>query len=109
MARGRRFLGQVVLVLVVMVAAFVGARGWGSSAHGTRGPATTSTMWTGRIFYHDAVDFLAANGLTSGCGAGLFCPDHPATRGQVAVLLERLHDLLEARDAGPDALGRRGL
>ena len=33
------------------------------------------------------VEALAASGLTSGCGAGSFCPDSPLTRGQMSVFL----------------------
>jgi hypothetical protein len=35
---------------------------------------------------HDAVCTLAGNRLTSGCAPGLYCPDLPATREQVAYL-----------------------
>ena len=35
---------------------------------------------------HDAVCTLAGNQLTSGCAPGLYCPDLPATREQVAYL-----------------------
>jgi hypothetical protein len=33
------------------------------------------------------VEAIAAAGITSGCGAGMFCPDAPITRGQMAVFL----------------------
>lgn len=33
------------------------------------------------------VEAMAASGLTGGCGTGLFCPDTPVTRGQLAVFL----------------------
>jgi hypothetical protein len=35
---------------------------------------------------HDAVCTLAGNQLTAGCGDGLYCPDLPTTREQVAYL-----------------------
>ncbi len=38
---------------------------------------------------HDYIETLAANGITSGCGAGVFCPTDPVTRAQMAVFLER--------------------
>jgi hypothetical protein len=38
------------------------------------------------IFYR-FVETLFHNGVTSGCGAGEFCPDQPARRNQIAVLL----------------------
>ena len=96
MARGRRFLGQVVLVLAVMAAAFVGAR---LGLLGTRvaGASHNFNDVPPGAFYHDAVDFLVANGITSGCGAGLFCPENPVTRGQVAVFLDKFNDVVDAR------------
>jgi hypothetical protein len=33
------------------------------------------------------VEALVAAGVTGGCGAGLYCPDSPLTRGQMAVFL----------------------
>lgn len=39
--------------------------------------------------YYQFVEALAAAGITSGCGAGNYCPDSPATRGQVAVFLAK--------------------
>src|SRR6266511_2136084 len=30
---------------------------------------------------------LAADGITTGCGAGNYCPDYPVTRAQMAVFL----------------------
>ncbi len=32
---------------------------------------------------------LAAEGITSGCGAGFYCPENPATRAEMAVFLLR--------------------
>jgi S-layer family protein len=36
---------------------------------------------------HRFVEALAAAGITGGCGAGLYCPNDPLTRGQMAVFL----------------------
>jgi hypothetical protein len=33
------------------------------------------------------IEALAASGVTAGCGPGVFCPDDPITRGQMAVFL----------------------
>jgi hypothetical protein len=33
------------------------------------------------------IEHLAADGITSGCGGGNFCPDNPVTRAQMAVFL----------------------
>ena len=35
------------------------------------------------------VEAVAAAGITAGCGGGLFCPDQPVTRRQMAVFLSR--------------------
>jgi len=39
--------------------------------------------------FEDAIEALAAAGVTSGCADGRFCPDDPVTRGQMAGFLER--------------------
>ena len=46
-------------------------------------------------FYHDFVQFLVDNGITAGCGAGLFCGEQAVTRGQMAVFLKKLSDTFE--------------
>ncbi len=33
------------------------------------------------------IEALAASGITGGCGTGIYCPDNPVTRGQMAVCL----------------------
>ncbi len=37
--------------------------------------------------FHDAVNTVARNGITGGCGTGIFCPGGPVTRAQMAVFL----------------------
>ncbi|MCA1737088.1 MAG: peptidoglycan DD-metalloendopeptidase family protein [Actinobacteria bacterium] len=40
---------------------------------------------------HEAnIEILFANGITVGCGAGLYCPLAPITRGQIALFIDRL-------------------
>jgi hypothetical protein len=39
------------------------------------------------------IEQLAAEGITSGCGAGNYCPDDPNTRGQMAVFLAKTFEL----------------
>lgn len=39
--------------------------------------------------HENAINALAAAGVTTGCGAGRFCPDDPMTRGQMASFLVR--------------------
>ena len=93
MARGRRFLGQLVLVLSVLAAAFVGAK---LGMVGTRevGASHNFNDVPPGAFYHDFVQFLADNGITSGCGPGLFCEEPAVTRGQTAVFRKRLFDVV---------------
>ena len=87
MARGRRLLGQLVLVLAVMAAAFVGAK---LGLLGTReaGASHNFSDVPDSAFYHDFVQFLVDDGITSGCGAPpLFCgeaPGHPRPDGGVS-------------------------
>ena len=35
------------------------------------------------------VEALASSGITAGCGTGIYCPDSPLTRGQMAVFLAK--------------------
>ena len=46
----------------------------------------------GSKFYYDIV-WLAAEGITTGCGDGRYCPDGTVTRGQMATFLVRAFDL----------------
>ncbi len=53
-------------------------------------PASTGLIFTDVPIDHWAGDFieeLAAEGITSGCGGGKFCPDGPVTRAEMAVFL----------------------
>ncbi len=46
-------------------------------------------------YWADAwIEQLAAEGITSGCGAGIYCPDSPVTRAEMAVFLVRAFNLL---------------
>ena len=40
------------------------------------------------------IERLSAEGITGGCGAGIFCPDSANTRGQMAVFLVKTFGLL---------------
>jgi hypothetical protein len=44
-------------------------------------------------FAAEWIEQLAAEGITSGCGGGNFCPNDPVTRAQMAVFLVRTFDL----------------
>jgi hypothetical protein len=39
--------------------------------------------------YFRFIEALAAAGITSGCGAGNYCPDRNVTRGEMAVFLAK--------------------
>jgi len=41
------------------------------------------------LIHESNIDLLAGAGVTLGCGAGLFCPDDPVTRGQMASFIAR--------------------
>ena len=94
MTRGRRLVGQVVLVLAVTAGAFVGAK---LGMLGTRevGASHNLSDVPDSAFYHDFVQFLVDHGITVGCGPGLFCGEQAVTRGQTAVFLRRLTETFE--------------
>jgi S-layer homology domain len=96
MARGRRFLGQVVFVLAVMIAAFVGAKLGLLSTRDVGASHNFNDVPPG-AFYHDFVQFLVDNGITAGCGPGLFCGEQAVTRGQIAVFLKKLNDVVRSQ------------
>ena len=41
---------------------------------------------TSHQFYR-FIETVFHNGITAGCGAGIYCPDSPVTRAQMAVFL----------------------
>jgi uncharacterized repeat protein (TIGR01451 family) len=43
----------------------------------------------GTYTYHGAVSKIFRAGITTGCGAGNYCPEQPVTRGEMAVFLLR--------------------
>jgi hypothetical protein len=96
MARGRRFLGQLVFVVAVMAAAFVGGKLGLISTPDARASHDFSDV-PDDAFYHDFVQFLVDNGITAGCGPDLFCGAQAVTRGQMAVFLKKLSDLIDHR------------
>jgi hypothetical protein len=53
-------------------------------------PATASftDVPTSHPFFQ-FIEALVASGITAGCGGGLYCPDAPLTRGQMAVFLSK--------------------
>lgn len=50
--------------------------------------------------HRNAVEILAANGITRGCAAEKFCPDRSITRAEMAVFLSRILGLPPASPAG---------
>jgi hypothetical protein len=59
-------------------------------------PAATGTVFTDVPASHWAARFieaLAAEGITSGCAPGLYCPTSPVTRAEMAVFLTKTFEL----------------
>jgi hypothetical protein len=59
-------------------------------------PAATGTMFADVPASHPFatwIEQLAREGITGGCGSGMYCPDATVTRGQMAVFLARAFDL----------------
>jgi hypothetical protein len=44
--------------------------------------------------YHAATEWLANRGITTGCAPGLYCPDEPVSRAQMALFMQRLGQAL---------------
>ncbi len=40
--------------------------------------------------FHGDIEWMATNGITSGCGGGNYCPDDNVSRGQMAAFMKRL-------------------
>lgn len=59
-------------------------------------PAATGTMFSdvpsSNIFVA-WIERLAVEGITGGCGVGLYCPDAPVTRAQMAIFIQRTFSL----------------
>jgi hypothetical protein len=60
-------------------------------------PAATSDLFTddNGTTHEASINALAAAGITQGCGSGVFCPNDPVTRAQMASFLSRALNLLE--------------
>jgi hypothetical protein len=59
-------------------------------------PAATGTVFGDVPISHWAaawIEQLAAEGITSGCGGGNYCPNNPVTRAEMAIFLVRTFDL----------------
>jgi hypothetical protein len=41
------------------------------------------------VFLAHWIEFLSTLGITSGCGAGNYCPNNPVTRGEMARFVDR--------------------
>jgi hypothetical protein len=77
-------LSAALLVLGALIAAaFLSGRSVALASHNFSDVPDSA-------FYHDFVDFLVQNGLTSGCGVALYCGENAVTRGQLAVFLKKL-------------------
>jgi len=61
---------------------------WRRSVSPAPATATFSDVPTDHLFFQ-YIEALAASGITGGCGPGIYCPDAPLTRGQMAVFLAK--------------------
>jgi hypothetical protein len=61
---------------------------WRRSVSPAPDSATFGDVPTDHPFFQ-FVEALAASGITAGCGTGIYCPDDPLTRGQMAVFLAK--------------------
>jgi predicted nucleic acid-binding protein len=100
MGAWRQLVGRLLLVLVVFTSGYLGARLGMVSAPVAQASHNFPDVSDG-YFAHDFVDFLVNNGITSGCQLAppLFCPEQPVTRGQMAVFLKKLADVVNAQVA----------
>jgi hypothetical protein len=60
-------------------------------------PAPTGTVFSDVPAGHWAgayIEALVAEGITGGCGAGVYCPDSPVTRAEMAVFLTKTFGLV---------------
>jgi len=65
---------------------------WGSIAMFGAQPASAATFSDiGSSAFADEIEWLAAQGVTDGCGGGKFCPRDPVTRGEMASFLVRMY------------------
>jgi len=51
------------------------------------------------------IEALKASGITGGCGPGIYCPDAPVTRGQMATFLAKALGLHWPGPSGPPTVG----
>ena len=88
---------------VVENVAYTLSGGWGTSTTGTIKLRQVRILYKRQISpapafatfpdvpvgspFHRFVEALADSGITSGCGGGMYCPNSPVTRGQMAVFL----------------------
>lgn len=75
-------LSAVVLLTAALVATGIFVSGVVQASHNFSDVPTTA-------FYHPAVEWVANRAITAGCAVGLYCPDNPVTRGQMAVFLQK--------------------
>ena len=83
-----------------------GSGGGGSTGGGGAAPALVDRFGDDDGSVHeDAINGLAAAGVTVGCGEGVFCASQPVSRAQMATFLVRA---LELPEAGRDYFGDDG-
>ena len=86
MRRGRTALPARILAVVAAAAVAVGAV---ASSPGTARGATFTDIEASPFRFE--IEWLAAQGITGGCGDGRFCPRRAVNRAEMASFLVRLH------------------
>jgi hypothetical protein len=84
---GSTCVGQALQVQKVRLA-------WTRQVSPAPATATFNDVPTTHPFFQ-FVEALAKSGITGGCGPGVYCPDQPLTRGQMAVFLAKALGLVE--------------
>lgn len=100
-ARRRRFPGLLPVLALTAVLSPLGtaaAAPAADAATATPAAATTATFVDGRAPHAQAIEAIAAAGITRGCDADHYCPDASVTRIQLAALLARALDLPASDD-----------
>ena len=80
-------------IAAAVTAAVVGLGSLSLSVPPETGAATSSFSDIGGSAFRDEIEWLAAEGVTGGCGGGRFCPDGLVTRAQMASFMARMFDV----------------
>jgi hypothetical protein len=87
MIRRRRALGALLLAFLIGIPAA------SPTAAGVDLPPGGTFLDDNGLNFEAAIEAIAAEGITSGCGPQVFCPEGLVTRAQMATFLVRALDL----------------